>query len=87
MAKKITGFNFWKENKLDQHFTLTDEELKTKFSAWLKTKEQDWIEYYNTARLIRFFITSQEGLNSVCDELEMNEMYDTLLPIVLERVK
>lgn len=79
----ITSFRFWRDNKLTQEFTLTISELEEKFKQWLTTKDQAWINYYNTERAIRAFITDKEGLSSVHEESEFNDMYFPLKEIYI----
>lgn len=80
-------FNFWKENKLDQHYTLTKEELITNFCQFLSKKDQDWINYYGS-QSIRAFIGDKEiGLNSVGDDKEFHEIDSILHPIVVESMQ
>lgn len=59
-------YKFWKENKLNQEYELTSEELKIKFNEWLKTKDKDWLEYYCN-RIVIFFIADKNGLDSVTE--------------------
>lgn len=83
----MTTFNFWKENKLDQHYTLTKEEVILKFVEFLSKKDQDWINYYG-GQTIRAFIGDKEhGLNSVGDDKEFYAMDSMLHPIVIEHMK
>lgn len=63
-------FNFWKENLKANHFELTAEEFKTKFQAWLFTKEVAWLEYYGTSGSITSFIADKAGLSSVYEQGE-----------------
>ena len=80
-------FNFWKDNSNDKHFTLTQQELMTKFIDWkvaqLLSEErgESWYEYYYGSQLLRCFITDKEtkkGLQSVFEEKEFNDMYSTI---------
>lgn len=59
-------YTFWKGNKTDQEFKLTLDEIKEKYEAYLKTKEQSWIEYYGH-QTVTSFIGDKDGLNSVAD--------------------
>lgn len=88
MAKStISVFQFWKDNQLDQHFTLTRHELETKFTEWLKTRDAEWINYYSADRAIRFFITDKSGLSSVFEESEYQDMYEPLKEIYIKAHK
>lgn len=66
-------FTFWKDNRLDQQFTLTAEELQTKFLAWMKQRKKDWLEYY-AFNLVRTFITAKDGLSSVFEESDYEKI-------------
>ena len=68
--KQQKQFKFWKENKLDQEFSMTIDEMKPKFVEWMKTKETDWLAYYSAA-VARLFITDETGLNSVFEENDL----------------
>ena len=35
---------FWKENKLDQEFRLTLDEIKIRYKTYLETKDQSWLQ-------------------------------------------
>lgn len=76
-------YDFWKNNKIENHFQLTGKELQTKFAEWLETKDKDYIDSYNYERIMRFFIALDEnGLVSVFDENQIDDIYDLLrLPI------
>jgi len=72
-------YNFWKENRLDQKFTLGIEEFKTKFLEWMETKEKSWLEHY-CMNLVLIFITDPSGLNSTFEnEVGVIEEIDTLI--------
>lgn len=80
-------FNFWKENKIANHFKLSDNEISKQFKNWLQQKETEWINYYSSDRIIRFFITDKTGLNSVHEENEFSELYNILYPVIIEAEK
>lgn len=85
-----TIFQFWKDNRLDQKFTLTADELVDKFKTWVASKEVAWINYYSTDRAICAFITDKEelkGLSSVHDSNEFQVMYELLRPIYIDAHK
>lgn len=83
MKKKIkyspTEFTFYKENKLDQEYVLTLEELRAKYMAWLITKEVSWVQYYGHQTVV-VFITSADGMNSTFDE-RLEVMQDALIDV------
>ena len=75
-------FKFWKDNKLDQEFTLSAREFKAKYLEWLKTKEKSWLEYYgfNIASM-HYFIgdkESEKGLQCVSELEEAQEQWDII---------
>ncbi len=61
--KKPSGFTFYRENRKDQVFKITREELKEKYLAFLKTKENEWILYYGD-QTVYAFVADKDGLNS-----------------------
>lgn len=85
--QKIVSFSFWKNNRIDRHFKLTESELIEKFVNWKEYQLHDpersfsWWEYYYGSQLVRAFITDKElkqGLESVFDEKEWETIYETL---------
>lgn len=76
-------FNFWRENKVTNHFTLTETALKEKFISYLKTKEKEWLEYYGIQQILAHFIAYD--LNAVGNKdnewKEYREMEELLKPI------
>jgi hypothetical protein len=66
-------FKFWKDNRIDQEFTMTIDEMKPKFIEWMKTKEADWLAYYSAA-VARIFITDKTGLSSVFEEKDLGSI-------------
>lgn len=75
---KTTVFNFWKDNRKDQHYTLTINELKEKYLTWLKSKDLSWVTYYGHAT-VAFFVSDNNGLSSVGEMKELPEMEDQLM--------
>jgi hypothetical protein len=80
----MNKFNFWKDNRKDQHFQLTGEELTEKFLAWMRQQERDMLEYYSSDRVIRIFITTKDGLSSVFDEEQWDEIFNLCKPVYME---
>lgn len=80
-------YDFWKENKTDQHFELNSIHLRERFLEFLKKKDIAWINYYRSERLIRFFITDKDGLNSVFEESQFETMYEELKPEIVNYEK
>lgn len=78
-----TEFDFWRDNEIAKHYTLTLDELKAKFTAWLPTKELAWLNYYRTEMVICAFITEKEGLSSVFEQKQFDQMYDPLKNIYM----
>ena len=77
-------FNFWRSNKINAHFQLTEKELVAKYSAWLKTKPVAWLQ--SNMNTIGCFISANEpmALNSTCEIGEEFEMMVELLQPVLK---
>ena len=65
---------FYKENKLANKFDVPEGKLKKLYSEWLESKDPAWVNAYH-AQLTVAFVTSQDGLNAVPDEVTM---YDEL---------
>jgi len=70
---KFTGWiekmKLWKENKLDQEYEMTPEEIVTKFFE--SPEFEDWRKgrtYASINQLFRHFLTSPTGLNSIMEE-------------------
>ena len=78
-------FDFWRDNRLDQHFQMNGVELREKFRPWLSTKEDAWFNYYNTDMIVRAFLTAKDGISSVFEEDQYNQLYLALQPVVSER--
>jgi hypothetical protein len=77
-------FDFWRENKTTRHFQLTENELLQLFPQWLNTKDIEWINYYNSERVIRSFITEDNGLNSVHEQTQFEDLYKLLQPQIIK---
>lgn len=77
-TKTMKQFTFWKENKTDQEYTLTLDEIKAKYKVYLETKEQSWIEYYGH-QTVNSFIGDKDGLNSVADTDTITALRDELM--------
>jgi len=79
-------FTFWRENKVANEFTITGNEFKNNFKAWLEKQDKDWIAYLTGDALVLQFITQREGLNSVFDnELEtIKKLYQLAKIVILE---
>lgn len=86
MAKEIT-FNFWKENKKANHFTLTDSELEQRFTEWLGKQDNDWLTHYMSDVIINCFISREDGLNSVNEPDEYAMITIVLIPLYLKHIE
>jgi hypothetical protein len=63
-------YKLWKDNRLDQEFEVDADTLSTRFAEWLESKGVGYVNYYNTERLVRFFLTAKDGMSSVFEEAE-----------------
>ena len=69
----------WKDNKRDQEWTLEAEELAKRFWEW--DAKEKVTEGWPLDRCIRAFITgrkAEDGLQSVFDEDQYNDIYSTI---------
>ena len=73
-------FKFWKDNKLNQEFNLTKDQLISRFRKWLPNKEYDWLHYYGSYQIIPTFIAEKEGLSSVFEQSDLHIIIDELEP-------
>ncbi len=78
----MSKHRLWKDNRIDQEYRIGATELQERFLAWLKTKGMDFVNYYNTERIIRFFLTDKEGMSSVFEESEFAAFVEDLGPMV-----
>ena len=72
----------WKDNRIDQEYQVERDDLQQQFNAWLGLKGIDYVNYYNTERLIRFFLTDKEGMSSVFDESDIVAFVEDLDPVI-----
>lgn len=80
-------YDFWRDNKKDQHYTLTGEELRKHYGTYLLTKEQDWRERYGTIETMTAFIASsksEKGLSSVFEQTDIAKMETLLRPVFMK---
>lgn len=77
-------YTLWKDNRLDQEYKIDREELIKRFAAWLQTKGAAWVAYYNTERIVRDFLTANEGMSSVFNEADVVAFIEDLSPAVRE---
>lgn len=76
-----TEFTFFKDNLIANKFTLTLEQLKEKYSAWLQTKQADWVQYYGHQTIVAF-VTDKDGLSSTPDDQSyFNDLEEPLMRV------
>lgn len=82
-------YKLWKDNRIDQEFTVEREELVGRMEKWLAAKGVHYVNYYSTERLIRFFITDQgdNGMSSVFNELDFVAFVEDLAPVIRDYEK
>jgi hypothetical protein len=83
----MNKFDFWKENKMDQHFQLDQMELTMKFCDWLTTRSREWLDHYDSTTVIDCFITDKPGLNSVYESTQLEEIVKLLKPVKVRYLK
>lgn len=71
-------YRLWKDNHIDQEFTVGREELQQRFTEWLREKGAAHIEYYSGEMLIRHFLTSKDGMSSTFEETDFPALYEDL---------
>lgn len=84
--KQRLVFDFWKNNNLSQHYTLTVEEFISKWNIWReyqintnKYRGQKWYEHYYGQQAVNCFIGDKEGimgLQSVMEHERFNDLYE-----------
>ncbi len=72
----------WKDNRIDKEYQVDCDDLQQQFDAWLGLKGIDYVNYCNTERLIRFFLTDNEGMSSVFDESDFVAFVEDLGPVI-----
>ena len=80
-------FNFWKNNRIDGFFQLTEGELCIKFTEWMQHQSKDRLAHYLISDNVAMFIADKEhGLssmgNSEKDFAEYRIMEIVLKPII-----
>jgi hypothetical protein len=78
MTKEQKVFTMWKDNRTDQEYTITPDELKVKFAEWMKTKEKGYLEYYHS-QLVKIFLGANDGMSSVFNYEDLEEMMKVLM--------
>lgn len=76
-------FTFWKNNKKDQEYKITDDQVKEKYLTFLSHQEDDWILYYGDQTVLAFIGApeSKFGLQSVCKKETTDRLIDILMPV------
>jgi len=86
--RQMNTYRLWQENRLDQEYTATRDELIDRLKAWLEAKGIEYVHSYNTEQLIRFFLTDKEGgMNSVFEEGDFPAFIEDLRPIIMQYEK
>jgi len=70
---------FWKDNKTDNEFELTHEEVLSRFYKWVNAGEG--CATWSLDRNVRVFLTAREinlGVQSVFDEDEYEDFFEVL---------
>jgi hypothetical protein len=70
-------YTFWKDNRKDQEFTLTLDEVKDKYLDYLNKKDQAWVIYYGH-QTVWAFVSSDDGLRSVAEQSTIQELENEL---------
>lgn len=73
-------FKFWKDNRKDQEYQLTQWELKAKYLEYLNKKDPDWILYYGH-QTVWAFVSSDDGLRSVSESEWRTVLEDLLVDV------
>lgn len=77
-------FNFWKANEIAGHFTLNEQELRTRFAKWLKAQT---VALVRLEHAVAAFIADVKGLDSVFEQQEVCAICDCLRPVFLSDEK
>lgn len=70
-------FTFYRDNRLDDTFTLTGLDLSRRFVEWMDGREVAWLSYYQSL-LVRAFVSSPDGLGSTLDDNHWTRLEETL---------
>ena len=66
-TKTPTDFNFWKDNKIDQHFVLKAHELRSRFTEWCKSQDMEMLGYLGLQNSVSKFVGEKDGLSAIGD--------------------
>lgn len=78
-------FKFYRENKIDQEYELSLDDLKLQFENYLKSLPKDKLQIGYYASLLNF-IGTPKGLNSVPEDKQMPKI-DELLFDTFKRIR
>ena len=70
-------FKFWKEDKTDQEYELSLDDLKIKFETYLKLLSKNELQNGYYASLVNF-IGTPKGLNSMPEDSQMSKIDELL---------
>lgn len=70
-------YTFWKDNRKDQEFALTLDEVKDRYLDYLNKKDPAWVTYYGH-QTVWAFVSSNDGLRSVAEHSTMQELENEL---------
>jgi len=82
MAEQAPLMNFWRENRVDQHWTLSEQEVAEGFLAFRAEHAMPW----PLERQVRHYMTSRDGLNSVFEEDEFERFASTWWPWISRKL-
>lgn len=60
-------YTFWKDNRKDQEYKLTLDELKEKYLTYLQKKDPEWVLYYGHSS-VWSFVSADDGLRSYAEQ-------------------
>ena len=69
---------FWKENRLDKEFKISDLELKKRFKVYLENHQKGYPDF---GREVNLFISTSEGLNSTNDVKDYDKIVEVLYDV------
>lgn len=76
----------WKNNKLDQIYEITREEMQAKYKRFLMERPTEWVIHYYDLTMWNF-IGANDGLQSVNDPEDLQTIAGWLKPILREFIK